>query len=125
MVKPTLTAQEFIFRVALEPDFREKFLANPGHLSNEYDISEADLQSIKRIDAAKLSKELAGINASELVKIGGLVANHCNDSHTNHMKDNHSQNSHDKGCDDIVGRVIERVVLPEALVAKVKASKNR
>jgi hypothetical protein len=125
MSKPNLTVQEFLFRLATEPAFRKKYLANPDALSNEYEIKHMDMEGIKRIDAKKLERELAAIKTPELVKAGAILAGyHCNDSHTNHSKDGHTKDSHDKSCSDMMTSVLEHIVLPEALMAK-KSTRTR
>lgn len=128
--RPHLTAQDFIYRVATEPEFREKHLANPNLLADEYDVDPIDLESIKKIDAAKLEKELTGIRKFTSGKIGGSFSYlHNQDSYTDHSKDIHENHSHEKSSneggevslsvEEMLAKVIEQNVLPEALI-KIK-----
>jgi hypothetical protein len=122
MPKPYLSTQEFIFRAATEVEFREKYLTNIELLAKDYEVSHVDLESLKRIDAKKLEKDLSGIKSTELLNVGAIFnANHCKDSHIDHSKEGHTNNSHSKGCDDVIKGLVEHVVLPEALAARAAA----
>jgi hypothetical protein len=119
--KPELTPQEFIFRASVEPSFRKKYFRNPDLLGEEYQITHVDLQSIKGIDFAQLTKELDAFTSLEMVKVGlGFEASHTKNSHTSHTDGGHSNSSHSNGADDVMRSVLDRVLTDDVMQLRDK-----
>lgn len=122
MPKPMLTPRDYIFRVAVDAAFRAKYLDKPDALKNDFQISDADFEGIRKIDAAKLSTELDKIKAGGGISAGGLIAGyHQNSSHESHCKggDPHCKDSHTKGSTVVVPKDFDRVVLPANIASKI------
>ncbi|NTU53316.1 MAG: hypothetical protein HGA97_06380 [Chlorobiaceae bacterium] len=122
MSKSTLTPRDYIFRVAVDTAFRSKYLNKPDALKNDFQISDADFEGIKKIDTAKLGTELEKIKAGGGISAGGLIAGyHQNSSHESHCKggDPHCKDSHTKGSTVMVPRDFDKVVLPASIASKI------
>lgn len=122
MPKPTLTPRDYIFRVATDPDFRAKYLANPDALKGTFEVSAADLEGIKKIDGGKLGVELDKIKAGGGIKAGGIITGyHQNSSHESHCKggDPHCKDSHTKGSSVAVPRDFDKVILSGKIAGRI------
>lgn len=122
MPKPTLTPREYIFKVAVDPDFRNKYLTKPEALKANYDISDADFKGIEKIDGAKLGAELDKIKAGVGMRAGGIITGvHTNNSHESHCKggDPHCKDSHNNGRSVMVPRDFEKVILSSDIANRI------
>ena len=101
--KHSLNVSTFIYNSTTDPKFREAYLGDPDKLSEEYEMSVADMEAIKSLDRAKVASQIEAFGKLDLVgdKIG-MAASHTKDSHTSHAKDAHSNSSHSNGADSLV-----------------------